>query len=558
MGSVDTIDYQDHGHSSSALKLMDELRKKRSFCDVTIAVEECDISAHRLVLAASSPYFYAMFTGDFPESTSSKIEIKNVDSQTMQALVNYAYTSHIEIRKDNVQVLLAAAGLLQFSAVQEACTEFLKRQLDPHNCLGIHQFADMFGCSSLSVAAEDYAKRNFVELSKCDEFKALCFDKVKKLVSSDELNVLVESKVYEGVMGWVQHDLAERTDHLPELLNLVRLPLISSKYLLDFIETEPLVIEDDHCRGLLEQAKNQHLLPEHHSKRLDIMPRRSKESEGLYVFGGYHRTVLRSVECYEPMSDMWRELPQMECQRYGPGSARLEGLLYVAGGHDSCLHLNTVEFFNPRSMEWGKVTPMLNARFGVALGELDGWLYAVGGRDANERHASVECYDATLDTWQYVQAMSHARSGVGVGVMNGAMFAVGGYDGQNDLSSVERLDPRVGEWCHVTPMHHTRTLAGVAVLNSCLYVVGGRCDQTKLASVEKYEPRINQWTMVDPLSVPRDGHGLGALGGRLYAVGGKTDTTKLDIVECYDPVSDRWSQVAPMFDRRNIVTVAVI
>ena len=33
-----------------------------------------------------------------------KIEIKNVDSQTMQALVNYAYTSHIEIRKDNVQV----------------------------------------------------------------------------------------------------------------------------------------------------------------------------------------------------------------------------------------------------------------------------------------------------------------------------------------------------------------------------------------------------------------------------------------------------------------------
>ena len=36
--------------------------------------------------------------------TKFQIEIKNVDSQTMQNLVNYAYTSQIEIRKDNVQV----------------------------------------------------------------------------------------------------------------------------------------------------------------------------------------------------------------------------------------------------------------------------------------------------------------------------------------------------------------------------------------------------------------------------------------------------------------------
>ena len=55
-------------------------------------------------------------------------------------------------------------------------------------------------------------------------------------MSSNELNVLVESKVYEGVMTWVHHDTDDRAEYLPDLLAAVRLPLISSKYLVDFIE----------------------------------------------------------------------------------------------------------------------------------------------------------------------------------------------------------------------------------------------------------------------------------------------------------------------------------
>ena len=37
-------------------------------------------------------------------------------------------------------------------------------------------------------------------------------------------------------MTWVRHNAEERAEHLPDLLAAVRLPLISSKYLVDHIE----------------------------------------------------------------------------------------------------------------------------------------------------------------------------------------------------------------------------------------------------------------------------------------------------------------------------------
>ena len=43
-------------------------------------------------------------------------------------------------------------------------------------------------------------------------------------------------QVYEGVMTWIRNSPEERAEHLPDLLAAVRLPLISSKYLVDHIE----------------------------------------------------------------------------------------------------------------------------------------------------------------------------------------------------------------------------------------------------------------------------------------------------------------------------------
>lgn len=46
-----------------AFHVFEELRKNGQLCDVVIKVGSQDFVAHRVVLAATSPYFLAMFTG---------------------------------------------------------------------------------------------------------------------------------------------------------------------------------------------------------------------------------------------------------------------------------------------------------------------------------------------------------------------------------------------------------------------------------------------------------------------------------------------------------------
>ena len=59
-----------------------------------------------------------------------------MDERILGKIVEFFYTSVIEINEDNVQELLSIASLLQVQSVLDASCEFLRRQLTDENCLG--------------------------------------------------------------------------------------------------------------------------------------------------------------------------------------------------------------------------------------------------------------------------------------------------------------------------------------------------------------------------------------------------------------------------------------
>lgn len=66
-------DIMTNSHAKSILNAMNALRKSNTLCDITLRVENTDFPAHRIVLAACSDYFCAMFTSEV--STKGKTRL---------------------------------------------------------------------------------------------------------------------------------------------------------------------------------------------------------------------------------------------------------------------------------------------------------------------------------------------------------------------------------------------------------------------------------------------------------------------------------------------------
>ncbi|GAA6068206.1 kelch-like protein 2 isoform X1, partial [Tachysurus ichikawai] len=100
-------------HMKKAFRIMNELRSQSVLCDVTIVAEDVEIAAHRVVLAAGSPYFRAMFTGEMSESRQKKVRIKEIDGWTLGILIDYVYTAEIQVTEENVQVTHTSTHSIQ-------------------------------------------------------------------------------------------------------------------------------------------------------------------------------------------------------------------------------------------------------------------------------------------------------------------------------------------------------------------------------------------------------------------------------------------------------------
>ncbi|KAI8750667.1 kelch-like protein 20 [Biomphalaria glabrata] len=549
------LGYTSEKHSKYTLDKVDLLRKQRGLCDVVLIVGSKKIFAHRVILSACSPYFLAMFTGELAESRQTEVTIKDIDETAMELLIDFCYTSNITVEENNVQTLLPAACLLQLVEIQEVCCEFLKRQLDPSNCLGIRAFADTHACRDLLRIADKFTQHNFQEVMESEEFMLLPVNQLVDIICSEELNVRTEEQVYNAIMNWVKYNVQERRQHLPTVLQHVRLPLMTPKFLVGTVGADLLIKSDEACRDLVDEAKNYLLLPQERPLMQGPRTRPRKPikcGEVLFAVGGWcSGDAISSVEKYDPGSNEWRLVAPMSKRRCGVGVAVLNDLLYAVGGHDGQSYLNSIERYDPHTNQWSSdVAPTSSCRTSVGVAVLGDFLYAVGGQDGVSCLNYVERYDPQSNKWQKVASMSTRRLGVGVAVLQGFLYAVGGSDGTCPLNTVERFDPRNNRWTPVAPMGTRRKHLGVAVFQNMIFAVGGRDDTTELSSAERYNPQKNAWEPVVAMTSRRSGVGLAVVNGQLMAIGGFDGTTYLKTVEIFDPEQNCWRIVGSMNYRR--------
>ncbi|XP_033224095.1 kelch-like ECH-associated protein 1 [Belonocnema kinseyi] len=541
-------------HLKQAMQMMFVMRDHHMLTDVILEVGSELLHAHKVILAAGSPYFKAMFTGGLKESEMTRVKLHGVCPTSMTRLLFFMYTGRIRVTEITVCSLLPAANMFQVTKVIKACCKFLEKQLHPTNAIGISDFAEQHGCQKLFVKANQYIVQNFSQICKEDEFLQLSAVRLVALVKKDELNVQEEREVYNAVLKWVKYNEEARGPKMEHILQAVRCQYLTPNFLQEQMINCDVLKKVPACREYLAQIFREltlHKRPVVKERTPNNMPRI------IYLAGGFYGKSLDILEGFNVDDKTWTTYASLIVPRSGLGCAFVKGVLYAVGGRNNIPETGTthdsdwVDSYNPVTDQWRPCSPMSRTRNRVGVAVMDGLLYAVGGSTGRYYQNTVERYDTDEDAWHTVEPMHVKRLGHGVAVVNRLLYAVGGFDGRDRLNSVECYHPENNKWTMVSPMKTRRSGPAVASLGQYIYVVGGYDGKSQTSSVERYDTDRDIWEEVCSISVARSALSITVLEGKLYAFGGYTGGTMLDILEIYDPNKDQWELGVPMTSVRS-------
>lgn len=542
----------DKEFKEELIRNLNVLRKSSILCDITIRAEGEDFAAHRCVLTAASPYFRALFTTAFKENENNFVELKEVKCAALSEALQFMYTGAAKADSSNAQDLVMAADYLILPSLKLKASEFLEETISASNCLALESFAAQFNCQSLKKAAVTYKIKNFVAVVKSDDFKALDFEKVKDLISRDDIIVTKEEEVYDAVILWVKHDLSSRECSFPDLLKCVRIFSMSKYSVREILCKEKLVVNSLACTTILFQALDAFLFPDSFQVLMQRPRLCLKRKELVVVLTGGHNVEGH----YQPTSDTfgfilsskkWLNLPMMPCPRTRHAAAVCGGQLFVVGGNSDA----PLCYFNRGLNKWFASDKSLQSIPHSSLVTHNEELYMIGGEIENVARVKCSKYNYKVNKWKELSPMKHPRAAHCAVVLEELIYVVAGSDDNACLKSVECYTPSNDEWSQIADMNNARKFAAAAAATTGkkIIVVGGYCDMdcaNIVASCEIFDKSLNQWSLVSAPIVPRAACGIVSVDNYVYVFGGENVYDDIDSVECYAIQEDAWSTVDTM------------
>ncbi|XP_045609803.2 protein abrupt isoform X2 [Procambarus clarkii] len=114
---------------TNLLSFFKELREQEEFVDVTLACEGQQVSAHKVVLSACSPYFRSLLKNN--PCDHPIIILNEVGYSELITLLQYMYHGEVQIVHDQITEFLRTAKLLQIRGLAEAAAAESRSRSSP-------------------------------------------------------------------------------------------------------------------------------------------------------------------------------------------------------------------------------------------------------------------------------------------------------------------------------------------------------------------------------------------------------------------------------------------
>ena len=237
-------------HSEIFFSKCAQFREQGEFIDVRLKVGEDEFAAHRIVLAANSDYFHAMFAHGMKESNQEVIELKdeNISVAAMKIVMDSMYSGEINVNDENVFEVLTAADHLQVTIVVQQCCKYLETELvelgfDVQFYCRVVMVADRRGLKDSKETTQRKMASMYKDICEKEEFLSdVNAEILSALLCRDDLRAPSENFVFKSVMQWIKYRKEERMDLAAQVIGGVRLGLVDIKDVIDELDTEEMQV----------------------------------------------------------------------------------------------------------------------------------------------------------------------------------------------------------------------------------------------------------------------------------------------------------------------------
>ncbi len=493
-----------------------------TLCDIELQAEDQTIPAHKAVLAASTPYFEAMFTGRFEETNARVVEVKGVTFVGLQKVVEFIYTNKVKISAKNIEDILPAAHLLQMVEIVEECKGWMSQKITKNNCFDFLRLAEKYSIETVETAITEFVLKNFVAVSKTKGFTKISQQALCRYISSDTLKTgMDELAVYQAAKTWINKNKIEDSVTIFDIMKNVRFALIPLDPLSMKVSVDDIIDDHKECRRLVGEAMK------------------------------YHGDVYK-----QPFYDVDLNKPRGK-----------NGLLVIpnikrAGGSFTTPDNGHIDFLSFPTFERTGQSYSLNMCIvddSMSAVQMNNFMFLFGSKCDGYQNFTMR-YDASNHIWIDLAAVPREAtvgSSVACSEDKKKVFLIGGMSVNADskwklektkiISSTYMYDVVKNSWSQCNDLPESLLYSGAATLNDHVFVTGGySADATTCTdSVYAYDIKAKLWLHKAKMNHKRSRHTLDAIDGKLYAIGGKIIGAGLvPFLEIYDSLSNQWTDVS--------------
>ncbi|KAA0711152.1 Kelch repeat and BTB domain-containing protein 11 [Triplophysa tibetana] len=456
--------------SGSALR---EALSAKEEPNLVIEVGGQKIQAHKSVLAEKSDYFKARLSRDI-------LKVKGMSYKTLSVLIDYVYSSQMNVNKDNIVEVIAGAKILQMPCAVQAAIDTISAQVTPENCYEILTIAKKQRLNELKETAYRFMSDNFLQVLRDPAVYGRLTGSERDLILRKRMEnrkCLMVAEIND-VFEWVGSRPPSRNSSRPQS------PLSITSF------------EDNHMIYYYNKStKDWHTLT--------VMPD-DINTKGcgictmynyLFVAGGIRGTgdkskVSDKVFCYNPITDRWSEVRPMSQARSQLKLVSMDSHLFAIGGE--CLF--TVEKYDPRMDRWSAVAPLPKGAFAVAheATTCNDELYVSGG----SLFYRLLKYDPKRDEWQECPYNNSRKKSTDMVALKSFIYR---FDVNREQGiSVFKYNSIVKMWHDCASQQQGCTLPfRCAVIDNCIYCVNK--SQTLQFIVEDDGGRFKEETLKAPV-----------------------------------------------------------